>query len=71
MCKRVPKRLQCVSAEGRLSEHFRQLINVYYYYYYYYLFTANGLSAGGSSATLAQTKIKVHKTTITTKNYKT
>jgi hypothetical protein len=31
------------------------------------LFTAIGLSPGGSSPTLAQTKIKIHKTTITTK----
>jgi Na+/H+-dicarboxylate symporter len=47
--------------------------------YYYYLLTAIGLSLGGSSPTLVQTKIKIHKTTITTKkqnikqqnNYKT
>jgi hypothetical protein len=31
------------------------------------LFTAIGLSPGGSSPTLVQTKIKIHKTTITTK----
>ena len=31
------------------------------------LFTATGLSPGGSSPTLVQTKIKVYKTTITTK----
>jgi hypothetical protein len=32
-----------------------------------YLLTAIGLSPGGSSPTLVQTKIKIHKTTITTK----
>jgi hypothetical protein len=32
-----------------------------------YLLTAIGLSPGGSSPTLVQTKIKTHKTTITTK----
>jgi hypothetical protein len=32
-----------------------------------YLLTAIGLSPGGSSPTLEQTKIKIHKTTITTK----
>jgi hypothetical protein len=37
---------------------------------YYYL-TAIGLSPGGSSPTLVQTKIKIHKTTITTKHKKT
>jgi hypothetical protein len=31
------------------------------------LLTAIGLSPGGSSSTLVQTKIKIHKTTITTK----
>jgi hypothetical protein len=31
------------------------------------LLTAIGLSPGGSSPTLEQTKIKIHKTTITTK----
>ena len=31
------------------------------------LLTATGLSPGGSSPTLVQTKIKIHKTTITTK----
>jgi hypothetical protein len=31
------------------------------------LLTAIGLSPGGSSPTLVQTKIKIHKTTITTK----
>ena len=31
------------------------------------LFTAIGLSPGGSSPTLVQTKIKIHKTTVTTK----
>jgi hypothetical protein len=30
------------------------------------LFTAIGLSPGGSSPTLVQTKIKIHKTTVTT-----
>jgi hypothetical protein len=35
------------------------------------LLTAIGLSPGGSSPTLVQRKIKIHKTTITTKNYKT
>jgi hypothetical protein len=30
------------------------------------LLTAVGLSPGGSSPTLVQTKIKIHKTTITT-----
>jgi hypothetical protein len=37
-----------------------------YYYYYYSLIhslTAIGLSPGGSSPTLVQTKIKIHKTT--------
>jgi hypothetical protein len=34
------------------------------------LLTAIGLSPGGSSPTLVQTKIKIHETTITTKNYK-
>ena len=32
-----------------------------------YLLTAIGLSPGGSSPTLVQIKIKIHKTTITTK----
>jgi hypothetical protein len=31
------------------------------------LFTATGLSPGGSSPTVVQTKIKIHKTSITTK----
>jgi hypothetical protein len=31
------------------------------------LLTAIGLSPGGSSPTLVQTKIKIHKTTISTK----
>jgi hypothetical protein len=41
----------------------------YYYYYYYYLLTAIGLSPGGSSPTIVQLKIKIHKTT--TKHKKT
>jgi hypothetical protein len=36
-----------------------------------YLLTAIGLSPGGSSPTLVQTKIKIQKTTITTKHKKT
>jgi hypothetical protein len=49
-------------------------------YYILLLLTATGLSPGGSSPTLVQTKIKIHKTSITTKqlqnikqqnNYKT
>jgi hypothetical protein len=35
----------------------------YYYYYYYFLLTEIELSPGGSSPTLVQTKIKIHKTT--------
>jgi hypothetical protein len=35
------------------------------------LLTAIGLSPGGTSPTLVQTKIQIHKTTKTTKNYKT
>jgi hypothetical protein len=34
------------------------------------LFTAIGLSPGGSSPTLVQTKIEIHKTTITTTKHK-
>jgi hypothetical protein len=41
------------------------------YYELLLLLTAIGFSRGGSSPTLVQTKIKIHKTTITTKNYKT
>jgi hypothetical protein len=35
------------------------------------LLTAIGFSPGGSSPTLVQTKIKIHKTIITTKHQKT
>jgi hypothetical protein len=35
------------------------------------LLTATGLSPGGSSPALVQTKIKIHKTTLTTKHKKT
>ena len=43
----------------------------YYYYYYYYL-TAVGLPPGGSTPTLVQTKIKIHKITTKQRNkYKT
>jgi hypothetical protein len=42
------------------------------YIYILLLLTAIGLLPGGCSPTLVQTKIKIHKTTITTtKNYKT
>jgi hypothetical protein len=36
-------------------------------FYYYILLTAIGLSPGGSSPTLVQTKIKIHKTKKITK----
>ena len=36
-----------------------------------YLLTAIGLSPGGSSPTLVQTKIKIHKTTTKHKKHKT
>jgi hypothetical protein len=41
-------------------------------FYYYYLLTAIGLSPGGSSPTLVQTKIKINKTKLEQQNnYKT
>jgi hypothetical protein len=42
-----------------------------YILYILLLLTAIGLSPGGSSPTLVQTKIKIYKTTITTKLHNT
>jgi hypothetical protein len=51
---------------GILSRNISDYYYYYYYYYYWYLLTAIGLTPGGSSPTLVQIKIKIHKTT---KNY--
>ena len=43
---------------------------IYYYYLLTHSLTAIGLSPGGSSPTLVQTKIKIHKTTKQLQNLK-
>jgi ABC-type microcin C transport system permease subunit YejE len=51
------------------APHFKlyvHCLSLYIIYYILLLLTAIGLSPGDSSPTLVQTKIKIHKTTITT-----
>jgi hypothetical protein len=54
-----------------MSEYLRIPLPFFFLLLLLLLPTAIGLSPGGSSPTLVQTKIKIHKTTTTTKNYKT
>jgi hypothetical protein len=54
-------------AIGQQALPYRILQNAVYILYILLLLTAIGLSPGVSSAAVVQTKIKIHKTTITTK----